>query len=196
MTKDEFIASMPPVPEGKKLDWVNGVLTLVDEPTKDDRPIMERVKTFEDACKVLGEEHELVEQYNGIATIGLDETGDDIIAYLKLRIIASALNEGWKPRFEKGEYRWYPWFKFYTQDEIDHLDDEDKERISLFLWGGVAYYGSSCGLGYVYSYNAFSNSNETYGSSHAIKSEELSDYFGKQFIDIWASFLKGQNLTK
>ena len=45
---------------GKKAEWVDGFLKLVDaeeEQKKDERPITERVKTFEDACK------ELIESY-------------------------------------------------------------------------------------------------------------------------------------
>lgn len=191
MTKDEFIAALPPIPAGKKLDWVDGVLTLVDEQAKDDRPIIERVKTFEDACKVLGEDHALVEQYMGISTFGLDETGDDIIAYTKLRIIAAALNEGWKPEFKAGEYRWYPWFKFYTKEDIERLDEDEKK--SLLVVGGTASHGSLAGLGLVSSYNAFSASGALCGSRLAVKTEELADHFGKQFIDIWASFLFKDN---
>ena len=35
------------VPNGKKPEWVNGVQTLVDEKPQN---VMERVKTFKDAC--------------------------------------------------------------------------------------------------------------------------------------------------
>ena len=42
------------VPDGKKAEWVNGVLTLIDEEVNDNRPVMERIKTFEDACKEIG----------------------------------------------------------------------------------------------------------------------------------------------
>lgn len=35
------------IPEGKKAEWINGVLTLVDESQKDNRPVTERIKTFE-----------------------------------------------------------------------------------------------------------------------------------------------------
>ena len=45
------------IPAGKKAAWVDGFLKLVDaeeEQKKDERPITERVKTFEDACKELG----------------------------------------------------------------------------------------------------------------------------------------------
>lgn len=44
------------IPSGKKAEWVNGVLTLVDEQVKDNRPVTERIKTFEDACKELGKD--------------------------------------------------------------------------------------------------------------------------------------------
>ena len=71
--------------------------------------IMERVKTFEDACEVLGEEHSYVQEYRSVANINFDFT-QDIIAYLKLRIICAALNDGWKPTNSDGECRYYPWF--------------------------------------------------------------------------------------
>ena len=65
--------------------------------TKDDRPVTERIKTFEDACKELGEEHPLVKEWNcwqGCCSA-------DLAAYLKLRIICAALNEGWEPQLPR-----------------------------------------------------------------------------------------------
>ena len=36
-----------PVPDGKRAEWINGVLTLVDEPKKVDKPsVIERIKTL------------------------------------------------------------------------------------------------------------------------------------------------------
>lgn len=55
------------------------------------QPIIERVKTFDDACKVVGLDKVQV----GVA--GLDDDTNSIIAYIKLAIIAKALNEGWQP---------------------------------------------------------------------------------------------------
>ena len=56
--------------------------------------IMERVKTFEDAVKVLGDNNASVNQYLFVANgPEMDETGKDLLAYLKLRIIAATLNE-------------------------------------------------------------------------------------------------------
>lgn len=160
---------------------------------KDSRPVTERIKTFEDACRELGESHVFVETYNVFehdmrASIGA-EFLKDIVAYLKLRIIAAALNEGWEPQFTEDEYRYYPWFYLYTQKEIDDMDEERKKELCLVLWGGSASDGSYCGLGYAYSPYAFSYSAASCGSRLAMKSQELAAYFGKQFIDIWNEFL-------
>ncbi len=186
--------ALPPIPKGKKAVWVGDTLKLVDDPEEviDNRPITERVKTFEDACNILGENHPCVIAYNAfehdvMAAVDPKEIAD-VAAYLKLRIIAAALNEGWKPEFTENEYRWYPWFYLYTQEEIDEMTEERKKEISLLLWGGSAPRGSSCGLGYVDSYLAFSDSDASYGSRLAVKSEELAKYFGRQFIEIWADY--------
>jgi hypothetical protein len=68
--------------------------------------ITERVKSFEDACQVLG-----------ISTNAPDVKGlprkhqRAIVANYKLIIIAEALNEGWKPNWQDSdEYKYYPWF--------------------------------------------------------------------------------------
>lgn len=186
--------ALPPIPKGKKAVWVGDTLKLVDDPEEviDNRPITERVKTFENACNILGENHPCVIAYNAFehdVMAAVDAKGiADVAAYLKLRIIAAALNEGWKPEFTENEYRWYPWFYLYTQEEIDEMTEERKEEISLLLWGGAAYGGLFCGLGFACSRNAFSLANVYYGSRLAVKSEELAKYFGRQFIEIWADY--------
>lgn len=93
---------------------------LFDKDIFQPKDIKERVKTFEDACRELGENHPFVHAYNGYAkNISEENKNDgDIIAYIKLRIIAAALNEGWKPTFDKDERRYYPWFYLYTQKGI------------------------------------------------------------------------------
>ena len=122
-----------PIPDGKRAEWINGVLTLVDEQKVDNLPVTERIKTFTDACNALGDEHPLVKAYKGyVAHIHQHDMNDyDLVAYLKLRIIVAALNEGLEPKFEKGEYRYYPWFYLYTKEEYDELDDEQKGRCVL-----------------------------------------------------------------
>lgn len=173
------------VPDGKRAEWINGVLTLVDEPKVDNRPVTERIKTFEDACNALGDEHPLVKEYWGVVNVDPDIT-QDLIAYLKLRIIVAVLNEGWEPKFEKGEYRYYPWFYLYTKEQYDELNDKEKGRC-VFRSGNHAH--SSCGLSCAYANNAFSGSYSGSGSRLAFRTRELAAYAGKQFTEEWADFM-------
>ena len=176
-----------PVPDGKRAEWINGVLTLVDEPKVDNRPVTERIKTFEDACNALGDEHPLVIQYRlTAAAFKGDPMTEDFIAYLKLRIIVAALNEGWEPKFEKGEYRYYPWFYLYTKEQYDELDDKEKGR--CVLRSGSS--SSACGgLSYANAHNSFSHSHSSFGSRLALRTRELAAYAGRQFTEEWADFM-------
>lgn len=94
------------IPEGKKAEWINGTLTLVDDKPRD---ITECIKTFEDACEELGEEHQYVKAYREWMRVSFAEC-EDVTAYLKLRIICAALNEGWVPRYTDGGKKWSPYF--------------------------------------------------------------------------------------
>ena len=179
------------VPEGKVAEWkvINGVsaLVLIDE--ADNRPVTERIKTFEDACNELGEENVLVQAYRTAEfnTSGNQNDVSDVFAYLKLRVIAEALNEGWEPQFTTDEYRWYPWFYLYTQEEIDKMDEEKKKK--LWLWGGGSDNGANCVLASASSHNAWSSSHAYCSARLSVKSEVLAKYFGQQFIDIWTDYL-------
>ena len=109
------------IPEGKTAVWRNGILTLIDEPEKD---VKERIKTFEDACREIGIDAEAWSRDK--ISLGLEP---DVLAFLKLRIIVKALNEGWEPQFIEDEYRYYPWFILYTGEEYNKLDEEEKSRV-------------------------------------------------------------------
>ena len=172
------------IPDGKRAEWINGVLTLVDEPKEDNRPVTERIKTFTDACNALGDEHPLVKEYLRVADGNI--ILDDLYAYLKLRIIVAALNEGWEPKFTEDEYRYFPWFYFYTKEEYDKLDDEEKGRCVLRS-GGNTY----SVYGFVLCYAAYdaSFSNTDIGSRLAFRTRELAAYAGRQFIEEWADFM-------
>lgn len=145
--------------------------------------VMDRVKTFEDACRELGKNHPLVKSYEALCSV---DTDSNLETYAKLRIICAALNEGWKPQFTKDEYRYYPWFYIYTQEEIEKMDEDEKKE--LCLWGGHASYGSQCGLGCSYSISAFSYSYTVFGARLALKNREMAIYCGRQFIELWADF--------
>lgn len=176
-----------PVPDGKRAEWINGVLTLVDEQKVDNRPVTERIKTFDDACNALGDKHPLVTQYRlTAAAYKGDPMTEDFIAYLKLRIIVAALNEGWEPKFTEDEYRYFPWFYFYTKEEYYKLDDEGKGRCVLRS-GNNAY--SSYGFVVCDALYDASHSGASNGSRLAFRTRELAAYAGRQFTEEWADFM-------
>lgn len=182
------------VSAGKKAEWqeVGGktVLVMVDE--KDNRPVTERIKTFEDACNELGEDHPMVSVYDALVTRANGEQslaewmGKDVVALLKLRIITEALNEGWHPKFTEDEYRYYPWFCIYTKEEYDNFSEEEKRRC-------VGRAGSSAGAGgglvCASAGGASSYSVTSDGARLAFSNRDLAEYAGRQFIDIWADFV-------
>lgn len=149
--------------------------------------IMERVRTFEDACRTLGEEHPMVLAYQNTKIHITDYFGtDDVIAYLKLRIICAALNEGWEPKFTTDEYRWFTWFELFTQQELDDMSEEQRSRV---VARSFSYANASGGVACANAGYAASVASTYYGSRLAFKSKELAEYCGKQFIDIWADFV-------
>ena len=182
------------VPADKKAEWqeVGGktVLVMVDE--KDNRPVAERIKTFDDACNELGADHPMVSVYDALVTRANGEQslaewmGKDVVAFLKLRIITEALNEGWHPKFTEDEYCYYPWFYIYTKEDYDNFSEEEKRRCV-----GRASYGANANGGLVYSVanDASSSSRSNSGVRLAFSNRDLAEYAGKQFIDIWADFV-------
>lgn len=147
--------------------------------------IKDRVKTFEDAVKVLGNDNQAVIDYYAVA----DKTcTEDILAMCQLRVIAEALNEGWRPKFDGDECRFYPWFYIYTKKKYEELDEDEKKEcrvvgrsvINAYAFGGVAFAFASFASSYSYTSS---------GSRLAFKTRELAEYCGKQFIEIWEKWL-------
>ena len=157
--------------------------------------ITERIKTFEDAYNELGCEHPYCKVWDSIYQ-GDNKNDDcedikDVIAYHKLRIIAAALNEDWKPNFMKDECRYYPWFSLYTKDEYDELCEEEEDKSHVFIVGNNPFNGMNeyGGLVYIFVNSTVSLSNSSYGSRIVFKTSELAKYAGRQFIDIYADFM-------
>ena len=142
--------------------------------------IMERVKTFDDAVAILGENHTLVKEYFGVVYNNIVIT-KNLIAYLKLRIICAALNEGWKPKFDGKEYRHYPWFCIYTKKAYKWLDDDEKKECRVV---GLSHDNAYACTG-VQTLSSGANSS----SRIVFKTRELAEYCEKQFIDIWSDYL-------
>lgn len=151
--------------------------------------IMERVKTFEDACEVLGEEHPYVQEYWGVVNVDLDIT-QDLIAYLKLRIIVAALNEGWKPKYDGYEGYHYTLFYMYAKKEYYEPKGDKKKRIRV-LGTPNRFASEHDGNVYAIPSSAKAFSNIYTGYILTLKTEELANYCAEQFIDIWSDYLVG-----
>lgn len=167
------------IPVGKVVKCVDGVLILVDEKQQD---VTERIKTFEDALLELD-----VRASNGDNTAKIlyhdwchvTTNSDDLIAFLKLRIITAALNEGWEPKFTKGERRFYVLYNLTTKEKYDKLSAEDKSR--------AVYLGGSYACASVFA--SYAESSCCY--SLAFKNKKLAVYASRQFADIYACLCLG-----
>ena len=187
------------IPAGKKAAWVDGFLKLVDaeeEQKKDERPITERVKTFEDACNELGEDHKLVQQYRAAEGTSLMDS-INVAAYLKLRIITAALNEGWEPQFTEDEERWYPYLVLWFKGELDDKSDEwkDERNLQVPVVVGGAHYGSHVGVSALYSNSVVSFSLTNLGSALVFRKSEIARFAGQQFTELWANYYTGKEVT-
>jgi len=154
---------------------------------QDDRPVTERIKTFEDAMVALNSTHPLVCDFRAFCAQS-DVSSPNTLAYLKLRIICAALNEGWEPKFTEDEWRYYPWFYLYTQEELDDMGNDEKQERRMIDT-----------TGYVTEYAGFGSAHPSYTHAPAIihanvcsrlclRSSDLAIYCGKQFIKLWADF--------
>lgn len=176
-------------PQISKEQVINEMTKAFGEEALKPQDIKERIKTFEDAVNAIGEDHPLVAQYKAITNaFKEDDNNLHLFAYTRIAIIAEALNEGWRPEYTENEYRYYPWFGLYTQEEYDEMDDDDKECCRFvgrsgngaYAYGGLVYAGAVYGS---------AGSHASVGSRLAFKSRELAIYCGKQFIEIWINYL-------
>lgn len=129
--------------------------------------ITNRVKSYADACKVLGIEP-------------MDEDSmkaqgfrPDEIARRQLETITEALNEGWKPNWaDTDEYKFYPWFYI----EVSEVQTEGTigalAGLSCARTGGAA---------------AFTHAN--FGSRLCFHDRETARYAGRTFTDLYAQIL-------
>ena len=161
-------------------EWceINDTKVLVSVGGVDKQPAIKRIKTFEDAMQATG------------MTLPLDANQlsllpKSVVAYMKLRIIAYALNDLSNPKI--GKKRWFPWFNIYTQKEIDKMDDKKKKK--LWIIRGNSSDDANCGLALSTSDYIWSSSLADISACLAVKTRTLAEYFGQQFIDIWADYM-------
>ncbi len=144
-------------------------------------PIWDRIKTVEDAIT-----------YTGMTLPdNIDELPLDVQAFLKLRVVCAAYNELKKdeldqfPKFTTNEYRYYPWFLLYTQEEIDRMDEGDRSRV---FGRSYCYAPAYAGVAYSYTGSASSSSLTFSGGRLCFKTEELATECGKRFAKLWGQF--------
>lgn len=129
---------------------------------EDYEEITDRVKTYEDACKVLGVEP--INEQNAKA----QGFRSDEIARRKLETIAAALNEGWKPDWNNtDQYKYYPYF--YIQENAK----------------GKGSAGLSCAASNYAAAGAYAN----IGSRLCFYALRLARYAGNQFTDLYEQIL-------
>ena len=144
-------------------------------------PIWERIKTVEDAIA-----------YTGMTLPDcIGELPLDVQAMMKLRIVCAAYNEltvdelDQFPLFTEDEYRYYPWFLLYTQEEIDKMDEEERSRVVgrsghyAFAYAGVVCSNTSF---------ASAGSSAYYGGRLCFKTRELAAQCGERFAKLWGQF--------
>lgn len=168
------------IPDGKALRFKDGAYVLVDD------NVMERIKTFDDACrKVTGKSEK-----EWLAENETEKMDPDVLAYLKMRIIVAALNEGWKPEFKEHERRYYPYYYAYTKLEWENLSASRRKELEPWVCpvGGLSSYGSKAAPLFVHSDNTWSTATSHFGARLAFKTAELARYAGKQFFDIFKKF--------
>jgi hypothetical protein len=123
------------------------------------KDITKRVKTYEDACAVIGVEPDNEEV---LTKLGFSK---DEIAYRKLKVIVEALNEGWRPNWNNSnEYKYYPWFTY----------------------GGAS---AGFAFANAYNAASHTGASADVGSRLCFKTRELATYAGQKFGDIYNDFL-------
>ena len=184
--------------------YINSVLTtgqcLIRETEKEaelplkNKDVTERIKTFDDAYNELGSNHPFCKAWDSIYQGNENDDCEDIkdvIAYHKLRIITAALNEGWKPKFTTEEFRYYPYYCFYTKQEYDNLSDVEKKTCRAV--GSASSNPNEVDHPvHALSYCDYLSSAYTitdFGIWLAFKNRELAEYAGQQFIDIYKDFV-------
>lgn len=161
------------------------------------------IRSYEDACVALGIEPTLNKSLivrNGDSVEDLFELPKHIVAQMKLETICRALWGGEVKVYPdpKGERTyWYPWFALYTKDEMERMNKEQRGA----LLSAAALDGAAAGFGYLHARRRSSYSRAHSGFRLCLDTEEKAEYFGKQFVELWAeaiafNFTVGEHITE
>lgn len=161
------------------------------------------IRSYEDACVALGIEPTLNKSLivrNGDSVEDLFELPKHIVAQMKLETICRALWGGEVKVYPdpKGERTyWYPWFALYTKDEMERMNKEQRGA----LLSAYANHGAFAGFGSLAALTRSSYSGARSGFRLCLDTEEKAEYFGKQFVELWAeaiafNFTVGEHITE
>ncbi len=147
-----------------------------------DSDIREKIKTYEDALKVLGEKRPSY----------VDDMPKHLAARIKCETILRALNENYKFHFTEGTW-YYPWLKIYLESSTP--GEYKIESNPLFLYEGKRYrlrsYYSAYDYGGVAYFVAYGSGDSSAGVDFACRSREVADYFSGQFKKLYFDALYG-----
>ena len=148
------------------------------------------IKTYEDACEALSVEPIFNEPNPIMNLYGVEyEVEPHIIALMKLETISRALwGKDWMPEPDASGSKlfYYPVFALYTQQEIDNMNEDERGG----LLSANATNGANAGFGYLYAANRSSYADAHAGFRLCQETREKALYFGKQFLELWAEYLK------
>ena len=163
----------------------------VNVPTLDD---YRTIRSYEDACKALGMPPIL---NDNLKVVNRDKIvapclPKHIVALMKLETISRALwgrNFEPQPDPEGSKWYYYPFFALYTKKEIEDMSEDKRKNLRKALLGGSSYLGADAGFGSLSSTYRSSYAGATYGFRLCQETEVKAEYFGKQFLDLWADYL-------
>ena len=157
------------------------------KPTLDDYTT---IRSYEDACEALSVEPIFNEPNPIMNLYGVEyEVEPHIIALMKLETISRALlGKDWMPEPDASGSKlfYYPVFTLYTQQEIDNMNEDERGGLLSASAGDGAFAGFGC-LG---TTNRSSDAGAYYGFRLCQETREKALYFGKQFLELWAEYLK------
>lgn len=136
------------------------------------------IRSYEDACVALGESLDVEK----LVAAGVP---NHIIAQMKLEHICKALWGGenkCQPTADGSKVWWYPVMALWTPGEISNMSDD--ERGALLSADALA--GAYAGFGYLAAVGRSSYSTAHSGFRLCLDTEEKAEYFGKQFVELWA----------
>lgn len=144
------------------------------------------IRSYEDACEALGESLDVEK----LVAAGVPA---HIIAQMKLEHICKALWGGenkCQPTADGSKVWWYPVVALWTPNEISNMSDDERgalvSAVAGALVSAVAGGVAGAGFGCLYAASRSSFAYAHVGFRLCLDTEEKAEYFGKQFVELWA----------